>query len=119
MYPEAMRAAVSVTNPQQRQHAILLQAAIKYEQDKLGACRTLLEQQCMRDDSDASVNIAAIAFKEGKFHEAREMYLEAMSTIGFQADLAYNIALCYYKENGFEHSLKYVTDIVKYGVQEH
>ncbi len=73
----------------------------------------------MRDESDASVNIAAIAFKEGKFHEAREVYLEAMSTIGFQADLAYNIALCYYKENDFEHSLKYVTDIVKYGVQEH
>ncbi len=73
----------------------------------------------MKDEPDASVNIAAIAFKEGKFHEAREMYLEAMSTTGFQADLAYNIALCYYKENDFEHSLKHVTDVIKHGVQEH
>ncbi len=30
----------------------------------------------MKDEPDVSVNIAAIAFKEGKFHEAREMYLE-------------------------------------------
>ncbi len=73
----------------------------------------------MKKDSDASINIAAIAFKEGKFHEAREMYLDAMSTIGFQPDLAYNIAFCYYKENAYERSLKYVTDIVKYGMQEH
>ncbi len=73
----------------------------------------------MRGESDVSVNVAAIAFKELKFNEAREMYLEVMSTIGFHADLAYNIALCYYKESNFEHSLKYVTDIIKYGAQEY
>ncbi len=41
MYPEAMRMAVSVTNPEQKQHAILLQAAIKYEQ--VGECRQIVE----------------------------------------------------------------------------
>ncbi len=41
MYPEAMRTAVSVTTLQQKQHAIILQAAIKYEQ--VGACRKIVQ----------------------------------------------------------------------------
>ncbi len=40
MYPEAMHAGMGVTNPHQKQHAILLQAEIKYEQ--VGEFRQIL-----------------------------------------------------------------------------
>ena len=41
-YPEATRAAVRVDNPQYAHRMLMLQAAIKYEQDELGACKVNL-----------------------------------------------------------------------------
>ena len=97
MYPEATRAAVRVDGEQYQQRKVMLQAVIKYEQDELASSRALLDQ-CQPDDPDVLVNNAAIAFKEGNFEGARNQYSEAINSMGYQADLAYNIALCYYRE---------------------
>lgn len=97
LFPEATRAAVRVEGEQYQQRVIMLQAVIKYEQDELQSCKALLDQ-CHSDDPDVLVNYAGIAFKEGDFEKARNLYSEAMNAVGSQADLAYNIALCYYKE---------------------
>jgi tetratricopeptide repeat protein 30 len=42
-----------------------------------------------------------------------------MATLGYQAHLAYNVALCYYKEGQYGPALKHVADIIERGVREH
>jgi tetratricopeptide repeat protein 30 len=97
LFPEATKAAVRVEAEQYQQKILMLQAVIKYEQDELSSCKALLDQ-CQSDDPDVVVNYAAIAFKEGNFESARNQYTEAINSMGYQADLAYNIALCYYRQ---------------------
>ena len=96
----------------------MLQAIIKYEQDELSASKALLDQ-CMPDDPDVIINYAAIAFKEGKFEKARSQYLEAINTMGYQPDLAYNIALSYYREKQYGPALRYIAEIIEKGVRSH
>eukprot|EP00624_Nannochloropsis_granulata_P006958 evm.model.NODE_5589_length_28864_cov_20.848082.6 len=60
-----------------------------------------------------------ICFHKGNFEDAREKYIDALNTLGYQADLAYNIALCSYKLKQFGPALKYITEIIDRGVQEH
>jgi tetratricopeptide repeat protein 30 len=97
MLPEATRAAVRVDGEQYGQKVLMLQSVIKYEQDELPSCKALLDQ-CHSEDPDVMINYAAIAYKEGKFEAARNQYTEAINTLGYQPDLALNIALCYYRE---------------------
>jgi hypothetical protein len=39
-------------------------------------------------------------YKEGQYEVARQRFMDAMGVIGYQAELQYNIALCYYKVSG-------------------
>jgi len=38
-----------------------------------------------------------------------------MNTLGYQADLAYNIALCYFKQKQFGPALKHIAEIIEVG----
>jgi tetratricopeptide repeat protein 30 len=96
-YPEAIRSAVRVDGPQYSQRIKMLQAVVKYEQDELSSSKALLDQ-CHSDDPDVIVNYAAISYKEGKYDQARTQLTEAINTLGYQPDLALNIALCYFRE---------------------
>jgi len=118
MYPEATRAAVRVDGEEYAQRMLMLQAMVKYEQDELPSTKSLLDQ-CQNDDPDVIVNYAAIAFKEGKYEQARTKYTEAMSTMGYHADIAYNIALCYYREKQYGPALRYIAEIIEKGVRNH
>ncbi|CAM9311591.1 unnamed protein product [Phaeothamnion confervicola] len=118
MFAEATRAAVRVDSPQHAQRVVMLQSAIKYEQDELAGCKALLDQ-CLGDDPDIVINHAAVAYKEGAFEDARQKYTDAMATLGYQADLAYNIALCHYREKQFAPALKHLAEIIERGVREH
>jgi len=129
LYPEATRAAVRVDNPQYSQRVLMLQAAVKYEQDELGPCKALLEQS-LPDDPETIINNAAVLFKEAnlaadpqkreqKFTEARAKYTEAMNTLGYQPDLQCNIALCLYKVKQYGPALKFIAEIIERGVREH
>ncbi|KAG5192117.1 flagellar associated protein [Tribonema minus] len=110
-YAEATRAAVRVDGEQYAQRLLMLQSAVKYEQDELTACKALLDQCLDPEDPDVVVNYAATAFKEGKFAEARAQYTDAMNTAGYQPELAYNIALCHYRENAHAAALKGVAEV--------
>ena len=55
----------------------------RYEQEELSACKTLLDG-CLADDPDTVINFAAISYKEGEYDDARQKYLEAMTTLGYQ-----------------------------------
>lgn len=118
MYPEAIRAAVRVDSEEYDQKMVMLQSMIKYEQDELQSSKGLLDQ-CMAEDPDVIVNYAAIAFKEGKYEEARGKYNEAMVTLGYQADISYNIALCYYREKQYGPALRNIAEIIEKGVRSH
>ena len=118
MYPEATRAAVRVEGEEYSQRMLMLQAMIKYEQDELPSTKALLDQ-CPADDPDIVVNYAAISFKEGKYEQARAKYTEAMGTLGYHADIAYNIALCYYREKQYGPALRYIAEIIEKGVRNH
>jgi tetratricopeptide repeat protein 30 len=118
MYPEATRAAVRIEGEQHAQRLLMLQSAIKYEQDELHSTKALLDQ-CHSDDPDVLVNYAAVAFKEGNYESAREQYTKVITEMGYQADLAYNIALCFYREKQFGPALRYIAEIIEKGVRNH
>lgn len=62
---------------------------------------------------------ACLLFKEEKYEEARQKFQDAMNMTGYQCDIAYNIALCYYKLKQLAPSLKHIADIIEKGVREH
>jgi len=47
-----------------------LQSLIKYEQDDIAGCQSLLDM-CMRDDPDVMVTQASLLFKDKKYDEVR------------------------------------------------
>lgn len=116
MYPEALKVAVAVQG--NRQRMTKLQAAIAYEQDETQNCKSLLEQ-CPSEDADTIVNMGCVLYKEGFYDDARGKYVEAMNSLGYQPELAYNIALCYYRTKQFGPALKHLAEIIERGVREH
>jgi tetratricopeptide repeat protein 30 len=118
MYPESIRSAVRVDNPQYSQRIKMLQAIVKYEQDELSSSKALLDQ-CHSDDPDVIVSYAAISYKEGKYEQARTQLTEAINTLGYQPDLALNIALCYYREKQYGPALRHIAEIIEKGVRSH
>jgi len=63
------------------------------------------------------INFANVAYKESKFDEARSKYTEVINLLGYQADLAYNIALCYYREKNYGPALRFIAEIIEKGVR--
>lgn len=96
MYPEATKVALMVDDDQYQFRMLHLQAAIHYEQDDLPGAKGFVDQ-CLQDDPDTIVAHGCIIYKEGDFEKSRNKFVEARNAIGYQPDLDYNIALCYYK----------------------
>ena len=71
------------------------------------------------DSSEMVIAQACVLFKEEKYEEARQKFQDAMNMTGYQCDIAYNIALCYYKLKQLAPSLKHIADIIEKGVREH
>lgn len=105
LYPEAAKASQRVDNEQYSVRLLHLQAGIKYEEDDLGAARSLLAAT-PKDDPDTLVNSACITYKEGKYDEARAAFTEAVASSGYSPQLAYNIALCHYATKSYAHASK-------------
>ncbi|KAG1657935.1 hypothetical protein FOA52_003014 [Chlamydomonas sp. UWO 241] len=115
MYVEASKAAVRVEG--KNKEVTMLLIANSYEQDDLVGCRRNLDKG--GDDADMLVNTGCVLFKEGHFEEARKRFNEALSVIGYQPELQYNIALCFYKIKQYGDALKYLAEIIERGVREH
>lgn len=94
-----------------------MQAAIRYEKDEIQHSKTLLRQA--QEDPDVIINDGCILFKEGKYEEAKVKFQDAMNSLGYNCELAYNIALCHYKLKQLAPSLKYIAEIIEKGVREH
>ena len=118
MYDEALKACQFIQNPQYNQLVLLVQACIKYEQEELGHAKIILGQ-CAQNDPEVIIIEAAILYKEEKWEEARAKFQDALNQIGYQCDLAYNVALCYYKSKQYAQCLKYIAEVIEKGVREH
>ena len=116
MYVEASKAAVKVEGHQKAVTTLLV--ANSYEQEDLAACRRQLDK-CLPEDPDTMVNAGCILFKEGKFEAARQKFNDAVGALGYQPELLYNIALCFYKTKQFSPALKHLAEIIEKGVREH
>ena len=58
-------------------------------------------------------------YKEGNYDDARKLFTTALTTSGYQPELAYNIALCFYQVKQYGPALKHVAEIIERGVTEH
>jgi tetratricopeptide repeat protein 30 len=81
-------------------------------------CKSLLDA-CPAEDSDIIVNQGCVLYKEGDYEGANRKFMEAMQATGYSPDLAYNIALCYYRIQQYGPSLKHLAEIIERGVREH
>ena len=70
MYPEAKRVASKISSKQLSQRIAMLLVNIKFEQEELGACQTSLIHNCLQDDPETIIGLAAVAFKQGNAEDA-------------------------------------------------
>lgn len=110
-----------------------LQAVIAYEMDELSTCKQLLDQTAEEAGADAVAvvnNRGCVAYKEGRFHDAKLLFQEAAKAaegLGAPADgssmgaseLAYNDALCNYKLKSYGDAVKSVSEVIERGMLEH
>mmetsp|Transcript_13709 Transcript_13709/g.29452 ORF Transcript_13709/g.29452 Transcript_13709/m.29452 type:complete len:648 (+) Transcript_13709:217-2160(+) len=116
LYVEASKAAVKVEGHNKAVTTLLV--ASSYEQDDLVGCRRQLDK-CSADDPDTLVNMGCVMFKEGQYEAARQKFNDAISIIGYQPELQYNIALCFYKTKQYGPALQHLAQIIEKGVREH
>eukprot|EP01065_Artemidia_motanka_P047491 TRINITY_DN7457_c2_g1_i1.p1 TRINITY_DN7457_c2_g1~~TRINITY_DN7457_c2_g1_i1.p1 ORF type:complete len:678 (+),score=280.00 TRINITY_DN7457_c2_g1_i1:91-2124(+) len=116
-YAESLKVCGTINQQAYGSRLQKLQASVKYEQDDLTGCRSHIES-CLIDDPDIVVLQGCVSFKEGK-HEAALQKFQAITALGFQADLAYNIALTYYQTKQYGPSLKHIAEIIEKGIREH
>jgi len=64
-------------------------------------------------------NVACVKIKEKNYAVALKCLLSAQLKVGYQPDIAYNIALCYYESRQFSAALKQAAEIIEKGVKEH
>jgi len=117
-YQEAIKASHQIVDPQYTLRMLQLQSAATYEQDDLVATKKLVDR-CIEADPETIVAHGCIAYKEAKYELAIQKFTEATSSLGYQADLAYNIALCHYKLKTYGPALKFIAEIIERGVRDH
>jgi tetratricopeptide repeat protein 30 len=107
---------INLTSEELEQRTWRLQAAIKYAQGELSAAKTLLDRL---DDSsaDKAINLACLAYKEGRFEHALTKFQEAQQLdSGFKPDLVYSIALCYYQLRQYQQAIQSIGEIIEKGI---
>lgn len=129
LYPEASKAASRIDSDTNAGAMNMLRAAIAFEEDDLPTARTLLDRMSPETTSlsqgatyseNLTVNKACVLFKEGKTKDALAAFESALVASGkWQADLAYNIALCRYTLEQYDTATQVVNDIISRGVREH
>ncbi|CAE7808293.1 ttc30a, partial [Symbiodinium sp. CCMP2456] len=118
LYEEASQACTSVESPEYTERVLMLQATISYEQEETQLARSILDQ-CHPDSEERQVFEGALLWKEKRYAEAMKLFNDAITSTGYQASLAYNIALCYYSSKQYGPALKHIAEIIERGVRDH
>ncbi|KAG7273099.1 hypothetical protein CRUP_024829, partial [Coryphaenoides rupestris] len=117
-YPEAMKASFLLDTPSTYTRMIKLQAAIKYGEEEYSAAKTLVEQ-LPPEEPDYEVKMGCLLYQEEQYEEACRRFTSAMQVLGYQPDLSYNMALCFYSMKNYSQALKHIAEIIERGIREH
>lgn len=118
MYAEAGKVASQIEDPQYADKVVQIQMHIQYELEEMAHAKSLIGQ-LSPESAEAIVAQGCILYKEEKYEQAKDKFSEALQVSGYQCDIAYNIALCFYKMKQLAPSLKHIADIIEKGVREH
>ncbi len=118
MYVEAQKVAQQIENQDYQEKVLQLQIAIQYELEEISHAKALISQ-LPPDSPEYVIAQGCMLYKEEKYEEGRVKFQEALNMTGYQCDIAYNIALCFYKMKQLAPSLKHIADIIEKGVREH
>jgi len=116
-YESAYKITTTIESPELADKVLQLQSCIKYEEEDYATCRAHLEQ--CGADADTIVNRGCVHYQEGEYEKALQHFQDAMNMLSYQPDLAYNIALCYYRMKQYGPALKHIAEIIEKGVREH
>ncbi len=61
--------------------------------------------------TDRDLTMLSLVISRVDYDDARQKYADAMHTLGYQADLAYNTALCYFKDKQYSPALKHAGEL--------
>ena len=117
-HQEAAEVSAKIHSDNHAHHVALLQANISFEQEDFVSSRIYLDR-CLPDDPETIAADAAVLLREGNFAAAREKYLDAINIAGYQADLSYGLALCYFKLNANDEATNTVNEIIENEVRSH
>lgn len=109
-YYEAMRASFAVQAPELKDKTALLQVAIRYAEEDVQSVKSILAESDQENES-IMMDQAVVLFKEDRFEEALDKYMEIKRVHGFKPEVAYCIGLCYYRMNRFSDALTYIQEI--------
>ncbi|KAL0234133.1 hypothetical protein PCE1_001171 [Barthelona sp. PCE] len=109
--------SVKAESSAQQHHISLVKSYIHYDDEDYQSCNNML-QHCNVEDPDVRVTRGCVAFRQGDFRTARELFADALSA-GFKSQLAYAVALCDYKLGEIELSLRMTGNIREHGMRNH
>ena len=117
-YYEAMRVSFGVQAPELKAKASLLQAAIRYAEEDVQSAKSILAESD-QDNENIMLDQAVVLFKEDRFEEALEKYMEVKRVHGFTPEVSYYIALCYYRLNRFSEAIGFISEVKSHTARVH
>lgn len=117
-YYEAIRISFGIQSPEYKSKAVMLQVAIRYAENDILSAKSILAEND-QEDEDVMVDTAIILFKEDRFEEALDKYMEIKRIHGFKPEIAYSIALCYYRMNRFNDAISYINEVKQNIMRSH
>ncbi|CAH8508519.1 unnamed protein product [Schistosoma mattheei] len=118
LFQAATKAAAQIEDPNFKEKLNKLNAAIHYGEGDLSGSRSIVEQN-HSGDIDSIINLGCLFYREGDYQKACKHFQQAIQMTGFQPQLSYNIALCYYQMKQYAQSLKYIADVIEHGIRDH
>ena len=97
---------------------LLIHVATRMEDDDLDVCKGILNE-CVPDDPTTICAEATLDFMEGKYDVALTKYSNVNNLIGFEANVTYNIALCYFMLTRYSEANDIIKEIIKKGVEQY
>ncbi|KAH7282442.1 hypothetical protein KP509_35G030700 [Ceratopteris richardii] len=95
-----------------------LKACIQYAQDNISGSKQIWEETS-EENIDAAINLGCCLYKEEAYELAFEKLMDGSTLLEFQADLAYNKALCLYSMKQHNQALKILSELIENGIHEY
>ena len=95
----------------------MIQLAAKMEQEDLNGCKAILNI-ITQDDPETIAAQAILDFKEGNFEESLSKFSDAFNIQGYEAGIAYKIALCHYMLQQHSEASEIVAEIIDRGADQ-